>query len=136
MLSSGIADINAQASGGNTALHRCAELGLPILTAFLMLHGASPTAVNAHGRTPLDIAVAHGHVATAQVLQSSSADLFSLAQSIDARPARSTGSSPLAHDGEQRFSLDSLSDVLRSIWHSTHHVRNIAAKCRTIPISN
>eukprot|EP00047_Mylnosiga_fluctuans_P003537 m.229643 g.229643 ORF g.229643 m.229643 type:complete len:963 (-) comp11932_c0_seq1:191-3079(-) len=134
MLSSGVADVNAIALfGGDTPVHRAAALGLPIITAFLLLHGAASSTLDASGRTPLDLATLHGHEATVQVLQSSSTDLFSLAQSLGS-PSKSAPASP-PRDDEQRFNLDTLTEVLRSIWHSAHHIRSVAAKCRTIPIA-
>ncbi len=112
------------------------QLGLPIITAFLLLHGASPSALNGIGRTPLDVASIRGHVATIQVLKSSQSDLFSLAQSLGSGQSTSASAagSP-QRDEEQRFNLDTLGEVLRSIWHSAHHIRTVAAKCRTIQLT-
>lgn len=125
-MSSGLADINVLSRNGDTPLHRCAALGLPIITAFFMLYGANTAVLNAHNQTPLDVANSHGYVATALVL-SSPQELFVLATGTQTPvPAvRDAGS----------ITMETLNDVLRSIWNSAHHVRDIVAACRTVPFS-
>ncbi len=131
LLSTRLVNIQHPNSAGDSPLHMSARLGLPIITAFLMLHQADPSALNAQSRTPVDVATAHRHVATASVLSSSPAEIFSLAQQIGSG-RRSNAGSP-QRDGERTLSLDALGDVLQSIWTSTHHIRNVVAHCRTVP---
>ena len=63
------ADVNAQAAGGQTALHEAAFRGNLELAQLLLAHGADATARNDDGQMALDIAQAKGHAALARRLR-------------------------------------------------------------------
>jgi len=65
------ADPNIPGDQKNTALHRAASSGEPEVVSMLLEHGAQVDATNAHGQTPLDLAVKHAeeHAGSAETIQ-------------------------------------------------------------------
>lgn len=55
------ADPNARQQLGYTALHTAAQLGDEAMLDLLLLHGADPHIAGDDGKTPGDLAAAHGH---------------------------------------------------------------------------
>ena len=64
------ADANARQQLGYTALHTAAQLGDEDIVDLLLAHGADPRAAGDDGKTPSDLAGAHGHVAIVKRLSS------------------------------------------------------------------
>jgi ankyrin repeat protein len=62
------ADPNARQQLGYTALHTAAQLGDEAVLELLLLNGADPRIAGDDGKTPGDLAAAHGHVEIAKRL--------------------------------------------------------------------
>jgi ankyrin repeat protein len=56
------ADANARQQLGYTALHTAAQLGDDNIIDLLLAHGADPRAAGDDGKTPSDLAAAHGQL--------------------------------------------------------------------------
>jgi len=63
------ADPNARQENGWTPLHGAAASGDPELVAMLLAHGARRDAANDAGRTPMDLAIEHQHIAARALLE-------------------------------------------------------------------
>ena len=133
LLSSNAVSLNIRAMGGDTALHRAAEIGLPVCAAFLMLAGADAHIKNNSGETPLDVARKLHHGATVQVLSVTRKELVAVSQALDKKPGIPTGRRLSSSEASEQskhaagvFKWKGLDDVLSRIWHGTHEVRTIA----------
>jgi len=63
------ADVNAQDSGGATALHLAAWKGFTPIALYLIENGASGQIMSKDGMTPLDIAMMQGNKEIAEAIQ-------------------------------------------------------------------
>lgn len=64
------ADPNARQENDWTPLHGAAASGDPELVALLLAHGAIRDATNDAGKTPMDLAIEHEHIAARALLES------------------------------------------------------------------
>jgi len=133
LLSSNAVQLNVRAMGGDTALHRTAEVGLPVCAAFLMLAGADANVKNNSGDTPLAVATKLHHGATAQVLSVSRKELVAVSQALDKKPGIPVGRRLSSSEASEQsnstkgvFKWKGLDEVLSRVWHGTHEARTIA----------
>jgi Ankyrin repeats (3 copies)/Ankyrin repeat len=69
-------DLGQANADGFTALHAAAEVDHPTVVPWLVAHGLALEARTRHGHTPLHVAAALGHVATAKALLDAGADVY------------------------------------------------------------
>ena len=137
LLSSNLLKLSVTSMGGDTALHRAAETGLPVCTAFLLLAGADPEQKNDAELKPVDVAQRQHHGATMQVLSASRKDLVAVSKMLETKlgvpqgkygreSSESAGGTSTGAAGGSTFSWRGFDSVLSRIWHETHEVRNAA----------
>ena len=137
LLSSNLLKLSVTSMGGDTALHRAAETGLPVCTAFLLLAGADPAQKNHAGLKPIDVAQRQHHGATMQVLSASRNDLVAVSRALETKLGvpqgkcgRENSEAAESNSGggasDSVFSWRGFDTVLSRIWHETHEVRNAA----------
>ena len=129
LLASSLVQLDLPTRDGDTPLHLAAAAGLPVTTAFLLICGAQRDIFNAHGRTAIEVAKAHGHDATARVLSASSQQLVAAKKIIYTEPgipvgADARGSAPLPGvRAAGYFDWDAFVAVLQRIWYCTIAIR-------------
>ncbi|MFQ5571831.1 MAG: ankyrin repeat domain-containing protein [Rhodothermales bacterium] len=69
------ADVNAQDTLGNTALHDAVAMKRTEVAALLLENGANPNLKGSYGRTPLHVAVMEEHVTLVRLLRGYGADI-------------------------------------------------------------
>jgi uncharacterized protein len=72
------ADVNAQDSGGATALHLAAWKGRTDIALYLLKNGSSGSIMSKEGMTPLDIALTQGHREIAEAIEKAAPKLKKL----------------------------------------------------------
>lgn len=139
LLSSKAVNVNFRGQRGQTPLHCCGEIGLPVCAAFLLLAGADPALKDDDGFTPIEVARRLDNAATVQVLSASMHDLLSVSQTLKDKPgipSRREQTTQVAVNteddeaGKQMFSWKGFDEVLSRIWHGTHTIRRMLAESR------